>query len=33
LGYRQPEDAYRTRIKRLRHEISQGGIKPQKQQT
>ena len=30
LGYLQPEDAYRQRIKRLRHEIAQGEMKGQR---
>ncbi len=32
LGYRQPEDAYRQRIKRLRQEIATAGIQGMRQQ-
>jgi len=31
LGYLQPEDAYRQRIKRLRHEIAVAEMKMHKQ--
>jgi RsiW-degrading membrane proteinase PrsW (M82 family)/pSer/pThr/pTyr-binding forkhead associated (FHA) protein len=30
LGYLQPEDAYRQRIKRLRHEIAHGEMRPRR---